>query len=300
MSLLGVAAGRIGAIKTLEHLRSVCSHVGAIVLPRPVSVAGVRKAFDEEGNCTDEDIEEMLRDLADTTMNYVKQTVCPRKILEEMSREEELDEWEQTLDERERGLKQIRAELDDREEQLEEDEAEIQTKRQTLQSREAELNEWETKLEERTADLDEREAAIETQEDRLAERAEKLDEHEQILERYVDDRVSESLDGRIDRMETVVGDRIVALEEEVGENIQEEVTKAFNEQERTSPLGLATSVVLGVVGIALVAAGVTFAFAGDIGSVPMLLSDTTTNTAASGLLVLLGIAATLTATTGRV
>ena len=40
IALLGVAAGQIGAIKALEHLRSVCSHVGAIVLPGPVSVAG--------------------------------------------------------------------------------------------------------------------------------------------------------------------------------------------------------------------------------------------------------------------
>ena len=41
VALLGVAAGRIGAIKSLEQLRSVCSHVGAIVLPGPVSVANV-------------------------------------------------------------------------------------------------------------------------------------------------------------------------------------------------------------------------------------------------------------------
>jgi len=43
IALLGVAAGSIGAIKALEHLRSVCSHVGAIVLPGPVSVAAVHK-----------------------------------------------------------------------------------------------------------------------------------------------------------------------------------------------------------------------------------------------------------------
>ncbi len=40
VALVGVAAGQIGAIKALEHLRSVLSHVGAIVLPGPVSVAG--------------------------------------------------------------------------------------------------------------------------------------------------------------------------------------------------------------------------------------------------------------------
>jgi NAD(P)H-dependent FMN reductase len=41
IALLGVAAGRIGAIKSLEQLRSVCSHTGAIVLPAPISVPGM-------------------------------------------------------------------------------------------------------------------------------------------------------------------------------------------------------------------------------------------------------------------
>ena len=57
VALLGVAAGQIGAIKALEHLRSVCSHVGAIVLPGPVSVAGVQKLFDDDGKCLDESVE---------------------------------------------------------------------------------------------------------------------------------------------------------------------------------------------------------------------------------------------------
>ena len=57
VALVGVAAGQIGAIKALEHLRSVLSHVGAIVLPGPVSVAGVQNVFDEEGRCVDEAIE---------------------------------------------------------------------------------------------------------------------------------------------------------------------------------------------------------------------------------------------------
>ncbi len=60
-ALLGVAAGRIGAIKSLEQLRGVCSHVGAIVLPGPVSIAGVQSVFDEEGNCTDPAIEKQIR-----------------------------------------------------------------------------------------------------------------------------------------------------------------------------------------------------------------------------------------------
>ena len=51
VALLGVAAGRIGAIKALEHLRSVASHVGAQVLPGPVSVASVGRSSMEKDGC---------------------------------------------------------------------------------------------------------------------------------------------------------------------------------------------------------------------------------------------------------
>jgi len=60
-ALLGVAAGQIGAVKSLEALRSVCSHVGAIVLPGPVSVANVRAVFDDDGSIRDEKIEARIR-----------------------------------------------------------------------------------------------------------------------------------------------------------------------------------------------------------------------------------------------
>ena len=61
VALLGVAAGAIGAIKSLEHLRGVCSHVGAMVLPLPVSVANVQKVFDAEGHPLDPAVEKHVR-----------------------------------------------------------------------------------------------------------------------------------------------------------------------------------------------------------------------------------------------
>ncbi|MDA1314246.1 MAG: NAD(P)H-dependent oxidoreductase [Acidobacteria bacterium] len=87
VALLGVAAGAIGAIKSLEHLRSVCSHVGGIVLPGPVSVAGVHKVFDEEGNCLDPSAEKRLRGLGRNLTDYIRQNICPRVALEQMVRE---------------------------------------------------------------------------------------------------------------------------------------------------------------------------------------------------------------------
>ena len=86
VALLGVAAGQIGAIKSLEQLRGVCSHVGAIVLPGPVSVANVQGVFDSEGRCTDDSIEKRLRSVATTLMHYIHDNICPRVALESMVR----------------------------------------------------------------------------------------------------------------------------------------------------------------------------------------------------------------------
>ncbi len=87
VALLGVAAGRIGAIKSLEHLRSVVSHVGGIVLPGPVSVAGVRGYFDDQGKINDRSMEQAIRSVATNLLSYVHAHTCPPKCLEEMVRE---------------------------------------------------------------------------------------------------------------------------------------------------------------------------------------------------------------------
>jgi len=87
VALLGVAGGQIGAIKSLEQLRSVCSHVGAIVLPGVVSVPNVRSVFDAEGNCLDARIEKRIRGVAGNLVDYIYTHVCPRYTLEEMVRE---------------------------------------------------------------------------------------------------------------------------------------------------------------------------------------------------------------------
>lgn len=88
VALLGVAGGRIGAIKSLEQLRAVCAHTGAVVIPGSVSVAGVRAAFNAEGACLDQDVETSLRGLATGLMDFVKDFVCPKYALEAMIRGE--------------------------------------------------------------------------------------------------------------------------------------------------------------------------------------------------------------------
>ena len=97
VALLGVAAGRIGAIKSLEQLRGVCSHVGALVLPRSVSIAGVQRAFDDDGRCTDAAVESALRGVAGALLDFMESYVCPRYELEAMAREGDGPPWTTTV-----------------------------------------------------------------------------------------------------------------------------------------------------------------------------------------------------------
>lgn len=80
VALLGVASGRIGAIKALEHLRSVCSHVGAIVLPGPVSVAQVQSALADPATA------KAVRGVGTRLLDYIHEAICPRISLEAMAR----------------------------------------------------------------------------------------------------------------------------------------------------------------------------------------------------------------------
>ena len=96
IALLGVAAGRIGAIKALEQLRAVCAHVGGLVLPGAVSVAGVQGAFDADGQCTDEGIEAALRGIGTALQGFIRDYVCPKYALEAMVREGQ-DPWSCTV-----------------------------------------------------------------------------------------------------------------------------------------------------------------------------------------------------------
>ncbi len=88
VACVGVAAGRIGAIKSLEQLKGICSHIGAIVVPGAVSIAGVQQVFDDDGNCLDEGSERALRGVAEAMRNFLNDFVCPKFALENMVRED--------------------------------------------------------------------------------------------------------------------------------------------------------------------------------------------------------------------
>lgn len=91
IKLVGVAAGLIGAIKSLEQLRLICSHVGALVMPKVTSIANVQKVFDKDGNCQDPKSEEQIRESVKILMDYIDGHIRPRLALEELIRKEEKD-----------------------------------------------------------------------------------------------------------------------------------------------------------------------------------------------------------------
>jgi len=86
VSLLGVAAGVIGAIKSTEQLRGICAHVGAIPLPLAVSIARVQQVFDADGRCLDAGTEKFIRSAATNLINYIKDAICPKISLEAVLR----------------------------------------------------------------------------------------------------------------------------------------------------------------------------------------------------------------------
>jgi NAD(P)H-dependent FMN reductase len=97
VALLGVAAGRIGAIKSIEQLRGVCGHIGALVVPGAISIANVKTAFDADGRCTDAQTEAALRSLATALLTFVHDYVCPKFIMEAMVREGTGAPWTTTV-----------------------------------------------------------------------------------------------------------------------------------------------------------------------------------------------------------
>jgi chromate reductase, NAD(P)H dehydrogenase (quinone) len=91
VALLGVAAGAIGAIKSLEHLRGVVSHIGGIALPLPISIANVQKVFDRDGHVVDASVEKMLRQVATGLLGFIEKNICPAVTLERLLREGQTD-----------------------------------------------------------------------------------------------------------------------------------------------------------------------------------------------------------------
>lgn len=52
-ALVGVATGRAGNLRGLDHLTGILHHVGTLVLPQVLPISSIEKLMDGEGNITD-------------------------------------------------------------------------------------------------------------------------------------------------------------------------------------------------------------------------------------------------------
>ena len=75
ISLLGIADGDMGAIKSIEALRGVCAHIGGYVLPSATSISNVDKKFDLEGNCIDKQAERRIKRVGTELVKYINRFI---------------------------------------------------------------------------------------------------------------------------------------------------------------------------------------------------------------------------------
>ena len=75
ISLLGIADGDMGAIKAIEALRGVCSHIGGYVLPNATSVAHINQKFDVDDNCIYEQTERRIKRVGAELVKYISRFV---------------------------------------------------------------------------------------------------------------------------------------------------------------------------------------------------------------------------------
>ena len=72
VGMIGVAASPFGALKALEHLNSITTHLGCHTYPKMVNVASCYKVFDQTGALNDESLRERLEALAEGMLDYAK------------------------------------------------------------------------------------------------------------------------------------------------------------------------------------------------------------------------------------
>ncbi len=70
IGLVGIAGGHLGAVNSLNTMKTICRNLHSWVLPHEVSIANSAQAFDDGGNAKDPAIEERLLNLGRQVVKF--------------------------------------------------------------------------------------------------------------------------------------------------------------------------------------------------------------------------------------
>jgi NAD(P)H-dependent FMN reductase len=86
IGLVGVAGGHIGAINSLNTMKTICRNLHCWVLPQEVSIANSSQAFNDNGTAKDPEVEERL-------LNIGRQLVKFATVQQRVQQDEFLKMW---------------------------------------------------------------------------------------------------------------------------------------------------------------------------------------------------------------
>ena len=86
VGLVGVAGGHIGAIHSLDTMKTICRNLHCWVLPQEVSIANSGQAFNDDGTVTDPSLEERL-------LNVGRQVVKFAEVQKKVQQDEFMQLW---------------------------------------------------------------------------------------------------------------------------------------------------------------------------------------------------------------
>lgn len=70
--IVGVTAGKFGAIRPMEHLRGILAHCGAYVYPQQVAISRVYEMIDVQGHIKDDDTRNRLKDMTNGYAEFLQ------------------------------------------------------------------------------------------------------------------------------------------------------------------------------------------------------------------------------------
>ncbi|MBV9864271.1 MAG: NAD(P)H-dependent oxidoreductase [Abitibacteriaceae bacterium] len=90
IGLIGIAGGALGAIHSLDHLRSVGRQLHAWVLPQQVSIARAWDAFNADGTLKDKELETRLKSIGHEITRFA--------LLHSTTAQDFLERWEKAAE----------------------------------------------------------------------------------------------------------------------------------------------------------------------------------------------------------